>query len=440
MGSDEGVSLPELLVTMAIFSIVMSVVFSAMIAIEKQTAKVQNSAQAISQVRLGLAQIDKQVRSGNVLYSPADEPASVPSCTASGTSGTCMRVYTQTNGTQRCVQWQVLADPAKPGTSLLRSRGLGAHLDDRRQRLGVEHGGAGAGGQPVGHAVHPAGRGHGVQVAVAGRPARGRGHPSTRQADRDQLVARGSQHQLRLRHRAVQPGAPRVMEAEMRRNLEGRPTGDEGVALVAAVAVVMLVTLLMGTLIAYAVSETRQTGRDRQRSSAVMRAEGSVDHDAGADAGLEPGGPAVRVDQTNSEVARDTTAITTTVTYYNAAGTVLACPLAAGSLVVQALVKSTATTSSLAGQAAAKRDHRVAGPGEPGAGDEQGDLRQRRGRDQPAPRRQRQRARPQRRERLQQRPRQLHRRRAVQRLADRAGHDHPGQLQRGRQRLGHHRA
>ncbi len=121
--SDEGVSLPELLVTMAIFSLVMSIVFTAMISVQRQTAKVEQSAAAVSQVRAGLAQIDKQVRSGNVLYSPADEPAGVPSCQSSGTSGTCMRVYTQTNGPQRCVQWQVIADPAKPGTSILRSRG-----------------------------------------------------------------------------------------------------------------------------------------------------------------------------------------------------------------------------------------------------------------------------------------------------------------------------
>jgi hypothetical protein len=33
-----------------------------------------------------------------------------------------MRVYTQANGLERCVQWQVLDDDAEPGTQLLRSR------------------------------------------------------------------------------------------------------------------------------------------------------------------------------------------------------------------------------------------------------------------------------------------------------------------------------
>jgi hypothetical protein len=139
----------------------------------------------------------------------------------------------------------------------------------------------------------------------------------------------------------------------MRRTL--RPTDDEGVALVAAVAVVMLVTLLMGTLIAYAMAETRETGRDRQRSSAIMRAEGSVDMTMaqmqGASLATLPCGSTA----TNTEVARDTTSIATTVTYYDAAGTVLNCPLAAGAAVVQALVKSTATVSPLAGQTAPSR-------------------------------------------------------------------------------------
>ncbi len=111
---------------MAIFGVVMAVVYQAMISVQKMTGKAQNSATAVSQVRAGLDQIDKQVRSGNVLYSPADEPAFVASCTSAGTAGTCMRVYTQTNGAQRCVQWQVIADPAHPGTSLLRSRGWAA--------------------------------------------------------------------------------------------------------------------------------------------------------------------------------------------------------------------------------------------------------------------------------------------------------------------------
>lgn len=122
--ADAGITLIETLVSMAVFSIAISMVYSAVILVAGKTRDVEGSAEAASQVRQALAQMDRQVRSGNVLYSPANE--ALP-CTGSvsTSSGTCMRVYTQVDGQARCVQWQVLADPAVPGTSLLRSRSWG---------------------------------------------------------------------------------------------------------------------------------------------------------------------------------------------------------------------------------------------------------------------------------------------------------------------------
>ena len=121
---DDGITLVETLVTMAVFSIAVVVVFQALITVQRQTGDLESTANAVSQTRLALAQIDKQVRSGNVLYSPADEPVGLPSCTApvGTTSGTCMRVYTQTNGPQKCVQWQLLEEVAGSGVAILRSR------------------------------------------------------------------------------------------------------------------------------------------------------------------------------------------------------------------------------------------------------------------------------------------------------------------------------
>ena len=117
-----GFTLTETLVAMMVFAIAIAMVTTALIKVQKYTANVQGSADANFQLRQSIAVIDRQVRSGNVLYSPANE-TSPSSCTASGTSaGTCMRVYTQANGSQRCVQWQVLADPAHLGTQMLRSR------------------------------------------------------------------------------------------------------------------------------------------------------------------------------------------------------------------------------------------------------------------------------------------------------------------------------
>jgi prepilin-type N-terminal cleavage/methylation domain-containing protein len=121
-GDESGFTLVELLITMVVFGLAMTLVTKAVGKVEKFANQAQGSADANGEVRLALDDIDRQVRSGNVLYSPANE--TVPSsCTSTGTdAGTCMRVYTQANGVQRCVQWQLLADPAKPTTSIIRSR------------------------------------------------------------------------------------------------------------------------------------------------------------------------------------------------------------------------------------------------------------------------------------------------------------------------------
>ena len=106
-----GFTLIEMLITMIVFGLAMGLVTQAVTRVEKFANNAQGSADANGEVRLALDDIDRQVRSGNVLYSPANE--TTPStCTATGTdAGTCMRVYTQANGTQRCVQWQVLQAP-----------------------------------------------------------------------------------------------------------------------------------------------------------------------------------------------------------------------------------------------------------------------------------------------------------------------------------------
>src|SRR3954451_2756931 len=112
---DGGFTLTETLVAMLVFAIAIAMVTTALIKVQKYTADVQGSADANFQLRQSVAVIDRQVRSGNVLYSPANE-TSPSSCTASGTSaGTCMRVYTQANGSQRCVQWQGFPGPAPLG-------------------------------------------------------------------------------------------------------------------------------------------------------------------------------------------------------------------------------------------------------------------------------------------------------------------------------------
>jgi hypothetical protein len=109
---------------MAIFSFVMVLTLSVLIDVQKDTQRVVQRDDAITQLRQGMAQIDREVRSGNVLYSPVNEVGLTPGCSGSGTlpAGDCMRVYTQSNANQKCVQWQLQPDATRPGTSRLRTR------------------------------------------------------------------------------------------------------------------------------------------------------------------------------------------------------------------------------------------------------------------------------------------------------------------------------
>ena len=97
---DEGVTLIELLVTMIVFSMVIAAAYAALFTVQTQTKDTVARADAVQQAKLAVAQMDRQIRSGNVLYDPAQEAAlGFPMS---------MRVYTQANGEEKCVQWQIL--------------------------------------------------------------------------------------------------------------------------------------------------------------------------------------------------------------------------------------------------------------------------------------------------------------------------------------------
>lgn len=104
-GRDEGgYSLTELLISMAIFAILMTLVFSLFITMLQQGEDNLARTRAVEQARLGLSQIDRQIRSGNVILDPALDgytQAGVP-------ANYSLRVYTQENGDDKCVQWRVI--------------------------------------------------------------------------------------------------------------------------------------------------------------------------------------------------------------------------------------------------------------------------------------------------------------------------------------------
>ncbi|WP_225754484.1 type II secretion system protein [Actinotalea sp. Marseille-Q4924] len=118
-------TLTELLVSMIVFSIAIGMVYSAVILTMQWSRETQQAADAVTELRQGLAQIDRQVRSGNVLFSPEDEDAWLTTCQDGGVgsnAGTCMRIFTQSNGDQKCVQWQIGPDPADATKRVLQTR------------------------------------------------------------------------------------------------------------------------------------------------------------------------------------------------------------------------------------------------------------------------------------------------------------------------------
>jgi hypothetical protein len=81
---------------MMLFTLIMAGIYGVLINVQRQSRDVAGREETVGNARLATEQMDRQIRSGNVLYDPAAE-----------TLPLSMRVYTQANGDQRCVQWQV---------------------------------------------------------------------------------------------------------------------------------------------------------------------------------------------------------------------------------------------------------------------------------------------------------------------------------------------
>lgn len=94
--ADDGFTLVEMLVVMVIMPILAVVIWQTLITVMQSQSRLNARVDSVDQARLAAQEIDRQVRSGNVLYDPSQE--SLPMS---------MRIYTQANGAQKCVQWQV---------------------------------------------------------------------------------------------------------------------------------------------------------------------------------------------------------------------------------------------------------------------------------------------------------------------------------------------
>lgn len=110
---ERGMTLVELLVAMAILSIAMLVFTKTLASVQMAAVRQENLSRTNDQLRLVVEEMDRQIRSGQVLFDPAAEGAS----TCSGCQpGYTLRVYTQSNGNAvsagglgyaTCVLWKV---------------------------------------------------------------------------------------------------------------------------------------------------------------------------------------------------------------------------------------------------------------------------------------------------------------------------------------------
>lgn len=95
-------TLTELLVAVTLMGIVATAFINVMLSLQTNVIREQARSTNNDQARLAIEQLDREIRSGNVLYDPAGESP----------AGYTLRVYTQSNAPTstpafRCVQWAI---------------------------------------------------------------------------------------------------------------------------------------------------------------------------------------------------------------------------------------------------------------------------------------------------------------------------------------------
>jgi prepilin-type N-terminal cleavage/methylation domain-containing protein len=109
--SESGMTLVELSVTVALLGIVMMALVSTVWTIQNAFNRQADRSASVDQVRLAVEELDKEIRSGNLLYDPASEP-NIPSKGIQPYMS--LRVYTQANAStrnpgNRCVEWRIIS-------------------------------------------------------------------------------------------------------------------------------------------------------------------------------------------------------------------------------------------------------------------------------------------------------------------------------------------
>ena len=99
---EEGMTITEVTVVLAMLLIVLGAFLTVLDSVNRGVVAQQERSEMNDEARLAMERLDREVRSGNVLYDPAAE---VP-------ANYSLRIYTQANATTRtpsfvCVQWKI---------------------------------------------------------------------------------------------------------------------------------------------------------------------------------------------------------------------------------------------------------------------------------------------------------------------------------------------
>ena len=100
-------TLVELAISLVVVAVVLTMVMVVLVGMEKIYAKENDRTLTNNQARLAVEELDREIRSGNVLYDPANESDAANDIYP----GMSLRIYTQSNANSRpgfrCVQWRI---------------------------------------------------------------------------------------------------------------------------------------------------------------------------------------------------------------------------------------------------------------------------------------------------------------------------------------------
>jgi type II secretory pathway pseudopilin PulG len=110
--AEGGITLVELMITISLLSVVLVMFFTVLASVQGSLVRQSSRSTSNDQARLAVQELDREIRSGNVLYDPSLESDAAHFIFP----GMSLRVYTQSNATtreggglsgERCVQWRI---------------------------------------------------------------------------------------------------------------------------------------------------------------------------------------------------------------------------------------------------------------------------------------------------------------------------------------------